>query len=472
MSGSHESVKRVVIIGAGPAGLAAGYRLCDQGMDTLIVEQDSQVGGLSRTIRYKGNYFDIGGHRFFTKNKEVLTWWQDLLKEDLLKIPRSSKIYYQDTFFNYPLSVRNVLANIGWVNAFLIPLSYLKSRLFPQRKETNFEQWIVNRFGRKLYQLFFKEYTEKVWGIPCRQISSDWASERIKGLSLSTALRNALSGGRNNTVKTLIKEFLFPRFGSGMMYEAIAQKITEKGGEVKLRSEVIQIKHDYKRIKSLVCKDSVSGSIFEVGGSDFCSSMPITSLVARMDPPPGRFILETCQRLRYRSMVMVYCIVDRKDLSPDNWIYVHSPQVRVARIQNFRKWSPAMVAGPDKASLGMEYFCDEGDAFWSLSDRDLIDLGVRELEKLKLATYKEVTDGYVLRVPKAYPIYDDGYRQALAVIKDFVSGFSNLQCIGRYGMFQYTNMDRSTLIGFLAAKNILGAHEDLWSADLGEACND
>jgi len=465
-------MKKVIIIGAGPAGLAAGHKLSGQGVETVILEKDAQVGGISRTIRYKGNYFDIGGHRFYTNNQEVLSWWQNILKEDFLKVPRQSRIYYQETFFDYPISIVNVLFNIGLFNALAIVASYLKSRFIPRGRENNLEQWMINRFGKKLYEIFFKEYTQKVWGVSCAKLSPDWAGKRIKGLSLFVAIRNAIFSGRGNKVKTLIKEFYFPRLGAGMMYEAAAGNITAKGGKINLYAEVVEINHDQNKITGVVCKDSRTGNKFNLQGSDFCSSMPLTLLVSRMNPLPSKDILEMCEKLSYRSLVMVYVIVRRKDLAPDNWIYVHSSSVLVARIQNFGRWSPDMVADPNTSSLGMEYFCDEEDYFWQRTDKSILETAAGELEKLKLCRKEEIIDGFVLRVAKAYPVYSLDYRSALDVLKNFVSRFSNLQCIGRYGMFQYNNMDNSAFSGFLAARNILGAKRDLWSIDLEKEYDD
>lgn len=465
-------MKKVVIIGAGPAGLAAGHKLCGLGVETIILEKDAQVGGLSRTIRYKRHYFDIGGHRFYTNNKEVFSWWQNILKEDFRKIARKSRIYYQKTFFDYPLSIFNVLFNIGLLNALAIVASYLKSRFLPRARENNLEKWMTNHFGKRLYEIFFKEYTQKVWGMPCVKLSADWAGKRIKGLSLFVAVRNAFFSSRGNKVKTLLKEFYFPRLGAGMMYEAAAVNIIAKGGKLYLHTEVVQIRHDWNKIIAVACKDSRTGKNFDLEGSDFCSSMPLTLFVSRMNPLPGKDILEMCKKLRYRSLVMAYFIVKRKDLAPDNWIYVHSPNVLVARIQNFGRWSPEMVADPNTSSLGLEYFCDEGDQFWLRPDKSILETAAGELEKLKLCRKEEISDGFVLRVAKAYPVYSLDYRPALEALKNFVSRFLNLQCIGRYGMFQYNNMDNSAFSGFLAAKNILGAKRNLWSIDLEKECDD
>ena len=460
------NAKKCVIIGAGPAGLAAGFKLSGQKISTVILEKDAQPGGISRTICYKGNYFDIGGHRFFTKNKEVFGWWHDLLKEDFLKVPRSSRIFYNGKYFDYPISVKNVLFGLGFGGAILILASYIKARIFPLRAEASLEQWLTNRFGKRLYRIFFKNYSEKVWGMPCENISADWAAERIKGVSLSAAVRNAISGGRNNKIKSLISEFYFPRLGAGMMYEAAARKIIAQGGEIKFNSEVVKIKHVERKIISLIYRDTLTGNLFEIEGSDFCSSMPITSLVERMEPSVSGQVLDVCKKLRYRSLILVFLVLDTKDFCQDTWIYIHSPLVKAARIQNFRQWSKDMLADLKTSTLGVEYFCDEQDGFWRQSDEVLKDLAVRELEKIGLAKGKVALDSLVVRVPKAYPVYERGYQQALDVIKGFVSGFPNLQCMGRYGLFHYNGMDHSVLTGFLAAQNLMGAGKDLWNVNV------
>jgi protoporphyrinogen oxidase len=462
-------MRKVVVIGAGPAGLAAGFKLCESKINPIILEKDSIVGGISRTIKYKGCYFDIGGHRFFTKNKLVFNWWREILKDDFVKRPRYSRIYYRGKFFNYPISITNVIFNLGIFHSVPVLFSYLKSRLFPSRDEKSFEKWVTNRFGNRLYQIFFKSYTEKIWGIPGNQISADWAMQRIKGLSLVSVLRNALFKGKKNTIKTLIKEFYYPRLGSGMMYEAVGERIIQRGGLIKLNSEVIQIKHDNNRITALICRNTKDETLFEIEGTDFCSSMPLNLLVSRMDPSPGRYILEMCKRLNYRSLLMVYFVLGRKDLFKDNWIYIHSPDVAVCRIQNYKNWSPDMVSDPNESSLGLEYFCTEGDSMWCQSDKVAIELAANELEKLKIASKNDIRDAFVLRVSNAYPVYDKNYHEALQVIKDFIGRFSNLQCIGRTGMFCYNGMDHSVLTGFLAAENIFGAKNNLWGVNADQS---
>lgn len=459
-------MNKIVIIGAGPAGLAAASKLSERNVSSIILEKDSMVGGISRTVKYKGCYFDIGPHRFFTKNKAVFNWWQDNLKGNFIKKSRYTRIYYKGKMFNYPIAISNVILNLGLFGSFPIFLSYLKSCLFPARNEDCFQNWVINRFGNRLFQIFFRDYTEKLWGMPCSEISADWAAQRIKGLSLSSALGNCLQRGKKNKIKTLVSEFYYPRFGSGMMYETVARRIIEKGCTIKLNSEVVQIKHNNKKIMALICKDASSGKLFEIEGTDFCSSMPLNLLVSRMDPLPGEGLLKVCRQLNYRSLLMVYFILGRQDLFKDNWIYIHSKDIKAGRIQNYKNWGMDMVSSPAVSSLGLEYFCTEGDLIWAQSDAAAIKLAVGELERLKIAGSKDILAAFVLRVPNAYPVYGRNYREAIEMIKGFISRFTNLQCMGRAGMFRYNNMDHSILTGFLAADNILGQKTDLWNINI------
>ena len=456
-------MKRAVVIGAGPAGLAAAWKLCGQGIDTTVLEQDDLVGGLSRTLRYRGNRFDIGGHRFYTLDPRVMEWWRGLLGEDFLTVNRRSRIHHHGRYFSYPISIPDVLARIGFLRSSIVLASYLKSRLFPVA-EAALEQWMVNRFGRRLYELFFRDYSAKVWGLPCDKLSADIAGQRIRGLSVGRALRNAVDKGRGNRVTTLIREFYYPRLGAGMMYEACADRIRAAGGRIELGRKVIAVNHDGKRVLSVLCEGKDGRGLVE--GSDFCSSMPLTRLVQWLKPEPPAGVLEASRQLRYRSLVMVYCVVSREKVSADNWIYVQSPELKVGRIQNFRNWSPAMLADPSTSSLGMEYFCDEGDKTWMMDDRALLSLASEELQKLGLCRREEVIDGFVVRVPMAYPVYALGYREPLKTLEGFVRGFSNLQCMGRYGLFHYNSMDHSILTGLAAAGNVMSERSecnDTWS---------
>ncbi|UNU26534.1 NAD(P)/FAD-dependent oxidoreductase [Microcoleus vaginatus] len=451
----------VAIVGAGPAGLTAAYELVKQGIIPVVLEKGDKVGGIARTETYKGYRFDIGGHRFYTKVEAVQQLWQEVLGNEFIKVPRLSRIFYRGKFFNYPISAFNTLFNLGIIESMLIILSYVKVRIWPLTEEKTFEQWVINRFGERLYKTFFKTYTEKVWGIPCSEIQADWAAQRIKGLSLTTAIINALFG--SNDTKTLIKEFDYPALGPGMMWEKFAEAVENKDGKVYLDTKVISFEREGNKIKSITAEQN--GEVVQYSADNFITSMPISALVARLKPQPPEEVLHAARSLKYRDFLIVSLIVNRKDLFPDNWIYIHSPEVKVGRIQNFKNWSAALVPDASKSCLGMEYFCSVGDEVWEMSDAQLIELATRELVGLGLATTAEVEDGVVIRQPKAYPVYDGEYRGHLQVLEGFVKGIENLQTIGRNGMHRYNNQDHSMLTGMLAVRNILGEKHDLWDVN-------
>ena len=453
--------KQVVIIGAGPAGLTAAYGLIRQGVRPIVLEKADKVGGIARTETYKGYHFDIGGHRFFTKMARIDRLWGETLGEDFLNVPRLSRIYYQGRFFDYPLQAFNALYSLGIFEGLLIMASYFRAQVLPYSEEETFEQWVSNRFGRRLYRTFFKTYTEKVWGIPCDKIQADWAAQRIKGLSLIVALSNALLG--NKQAKSLISEFRYPLRGPGMMWGRFRETIEEGGGKVLPDSDVIRLGHEKGRVTDLCY--SQNGERIEVAVEHVISSVPVNRLVGLLEPEVPDHVLEAGRGLSYRAFLIVGLIVDREDLFPDQWIYVHSPHVRVGRIQNFKNWSAAMVPDPQRTSVGMEYFCNEGDDLWNTPDETLIDLASRELSQLGLAEQGDVIDGFVVRQPDAYPIYDPGYRDRLQVIREFLGTIGNLQTIGRSGMHRYNNMDHSMYTGMLAAENVLSAHHDLWEVN-------
>ena len=452
--------KHFVIIGAGPAGLTAAYEVTKRGIAATVLEKNDKVGGLARTENYRGYHFDLGGHRFFTKVAEVKDLWHELLRDDFLRRPRLSRIFYQSKFFDYPLKPSNALRGLGITRSAAVALSYAWWQIFPYGKEETFEQWVTNRFGRELFKTFFKTYTEKVWGISCSELKAEWAAQRIKDLSLKTALLNTIIKPRK-TIKTLIDEFEYPRLGPGMMWNVAARRVTEAGGSVHLNSDVIQINHADGRIDNVVFL--ADGRTETVAGTDFISSMPITELIKKLNPPPPPAAVEAAGRLHYRDFLTVCLIIDKPDLFPDNWIYVHDPAVKLGRIQNFKNWSPEMVADPAKSSLGLEYFCTEGDEIWSMTDSDLIELGTQEISRIGLARPGDVIDGCVVRVPKAYPVYDSEYQSYLETLKEFTSALQNLQTIGRNGLHRYNNQDHSMVTGMLAVRNLLdGEKNDLW----------
>lgn len=458
---SHSNYS-VVIIGAGPAGLTAAYELSKQEVPAVVLEADSIVGGLARTVNYKGYLFDIGGHRFFTKWAEVEQIWKEILGEKLLERPRLSRIYYRRKFFFYPLRPTNTLFGLGILESLRILLSYFHSWVFPSRQEENLEQWISNRFGRRLYKIFFKTYTEKVWGIPCTEIRAEWAAQRIRGLSLTTAIRNALFKPKKVKVKTLLDRFHYPERGPGEMWETLSERLRQRGYPVLLERSVVRICHSGGKITHLVTRGSHGEEAFS--GSHFISSMPIRDLINVLDPAPPKEIRDAANRLRYRDFLIVSLIINRKELLPDNWIYIHEPAVKVGRIQNFKNWSPAMVPDPSKTCVGMEYFVFENDELWSSPDHALIELARRELVQLGLARTEEILDGTVVRMPKAYPMYDNCWFQEVDKIRRYVEAcLPNLQLVGRNGMHKYNNQDHSMMTALCAARNILGATYDLWA---------
>ncbi len=458
----------VVIIGAGPAGLTAAYELCKAGLAPVVLEQDAGVGGLAKTVNHKGFRFDIGGHRFYTKVEAADRIWREVLPaEDFLRRQRLSRIYYDKKFFHYPLRASSMLLKMGVWEGGLILLSYLRAALSPRKTERTFEEWVTNRFGRRLYETFFKSYTEKVWGIPCDEISAEWAAQRIKGLSLAVVLKELLfrrnGGGKGATVKTLVNEFDYPRLGPGMMWERMAELVKEGGGRVRPGSRVERIL--WRRGAVEAVEISNGERLETLRGDHFISSMPVRELARRLSPAPPAEVLAAADRLQYRDFITVVLIVRRADLFPDNWIYIHDPSVKLGRVQNFKNWSPDMVPDPSKTCLGLEYFCFEGDGLWAMPDEELIELGKRELEKLGLARADEVEEGTVVRVPKAYLVYDATYKESLATVREFLNALPNLQLVGRNGMHKYNNQDHSMMTALMAARNILGASYDLWEVN-------
>ena len=448
----------VIVIGAGPAGLAAAHELTRGGLTPLVLESAGAVGGIARTEIHAGCRFDIGGHRFYTRNAEVLSLWRRTLGPDLRTVRRLSRIHYGGQFFNYPLRLLNTLHNLGPVESSLMLLSYLKAKLRPARDAETFEQWVTTRFGSRLYQRFFRTYTEKVWGMSCRDIRADWAAQRIGDLSMTKAIRGALVGRRD--ARTLIGEFLYPTQGAGMMWRRFESAVIDRGGEVRVGHEVVGLHHEDGRVRSAVVRRG--DRAVQIPADSFISSMPLTELVARLRPAPPPDVRAAAAELRHRAFILVGLVVDRPQLFPDNWVYVHSPNVRVGRVQNFGNWSPAMVHNAAVSPLGMEYFCDVHDDLWGRSDAELIGLAERELAALGLARGGEIIDAVVVREPKAYPVYDRHYRRNVAVIRDHLRTLDNLQTIGRNGMHRYNNQDHSMLTGILAARNLLGEANDLW----------
>lgn len=459
----------VLIAGAGPAGLTAAAELAARGIRSEIFEKDSEyVGGIARTVRYKGYRFDIGGHRFFSKSPEITAWWRERLPDDFIQVRRMSRIFYRGRFFDYPLRAMNALFNLGVWTSGLCMLSYVRARLFPIRPEKSFADWVTNRFGKKLFTIFFKTYTEKVWGMPCGEISADWAAQRIKGLSLLKAVWHALlpqkkqSGGA--VVKTLIDTFEYPRLGPGMMWEKTAADLNAAGSPVHMGTEVLAICHDGTRATGFRVR-SGDGAVRLVEGDAFILSMPLRETVEKLEPPLPEEARAAAARLRYRDFLTVALMVRRTGLFPDNWIYVHDPGVKLGRIQNFNNWSPEMVPDAGATCLGLEYFCFEGDGLWTMDDAALIELGKKELGQLGLIDPADVFDGCVVRMPKSYPVYGPGYQEDVDIIRRALAPFENLQVVGRNGMHKYNNQDHSMMTALLAARNLAGASYDVWKVN-------
>ncbi len=465
-----------VVAGAGPAGLTAAYELTKHGASCVVLEAEpTLVGGISRTDQYKGYRFDIGGHRFFSKSDEVNRLWHEILGPDqFLTRKRMSRIYYDRRFFHYPLKPLDALTKLGPVRSARILLSYVLARLRPIKPERSFEDWTVNRFGRALFEMFFKTYTEKVWGMSTKEISADWAAQRIKGLNLTKTVLNALFGGRKGrakgkgngeVIKTLIDSFQYPRLGPGQMWEAAREKVRSGGNAVHHDRRVARIEHDGSAVTAFLAVDS-RFRVTRYLGRNFLSTLPIRELIRVMEPPAPVEVIEAAESLRYRDFLTVVLILDRPETFPDNWIYIHEPDVRVGRIQNFKNWSPDLVPDPSRSSLGLEYFCFEGDDLWSRTDADLIGLGRREIEAIGLARSVDVVDGCVVRMPKAYPVYDDVYQDHLKVIRAWLKTLGNLELAGRNGMHKYNNQDHSMMTALLAARNILGLGRfDTWKVN-------
>ena len=461
----------VAIIGAGPAGLTAGYLLAKNGVAAVVLEADpTYVGGISRTARYKGFRFDIGGHRFFSKSRAVEDFWNEILPQDMLERPRSSRIYYRKKFFAYPLKPFEALLKLGPVCSFLCLLSWARARLFPVRDPANFAEWVSNQFGRRLFQIFFKSYTEKVWGMSCEEISADWAKQRIKGLSLGSALRHALlpARARSPVIRTLIHSFRYPRKGPGMMWEATAARMQSLGGDIRMGCKVCRCHYDATTESWIVQFRDPSGEVQQIRAQHVISSAPLRELVRGLTPSVSPRVIEAAEQLKYRDFLTVMLIVRARDAFPDNWIYIHDPSVKVGRIQNFRSWSPEMVPEADKACYGLEYLCFEHDGLWETSDADLIALGQRELEQIGLARAAQVIDGCVVRQKKAYPVYDEDYARNVAAIRaELEQRYPNLHLVGRNGMHKYNNQDHAMMTAMLCVENILAGEKlyDLWQVN-------
>ena len=482
-SSARVTVPPVVVIGGGPAGLTAARELAEAGDPVVVVEEDSVLGGISRTVERDGWRFDIGGHRFFTKVKPVEEFWHKVLPpEDFLLRPRMSRIYYDGKFYDYPIKLGNALRNLGLLEAFRCGLSFLWVRVHPPKDLTTLEGYIVSNYGWRLYHHFFKTYNEKVWGVSASELSADWGAQRIKGMSLWSAvwepIRSSVAGKRRDRSKqltSLIEEFAYPKLGPGMMWERCAEQVTDMGGTVRMETRATRIHvEDGAAVAVTVDTSGGAGVAGAAGGeerleaSHVISSMPLTSLSRIVDPPVPGEVLAAADALHYRDFLTVALVVPHDRGFPDNWIYIHSPDVEVGRIQNFGAWSPYMVKD-GRTCLGMEYFVFEGDELWNCSDDELVALGTKELAMIGLVDPSDVEAGYVVRMPKAYPVYDDAYRDHVEIIRRwFEEHAPNVHPVGRNGMHKYNNQDHSMYTAMLTVENIHGAHHDIWSVNVEE----
>jgi len=464
----------VAIIGAGPAGLTAAYQLTKLGYSVTVIEKDPvYVGGISRTVEHDGFRFDIGGHRFFSKSKEVVDLWNEILPDDFIERPRMSRIYYEGKFYSYPLRGFEALMNLGIWRSTMCMLSYAKAKAFPTKDPRSFEQWVVNQFGHKLYSIFFKTYTEKVWGMPCDEMSADWAAQRIKGLSLGGAVIDGLKRSlglnkrRNDgmAVKTLLETFRYPRQGPGMMWDAARDKVLAGGNRVLMGTALHQISQDQATGRWRVAARR-GEEMLTINAGHVISSAPMRELAGRIHPLPAT--LPNALDLNYRDFLTVALMIRSDDLFPDNWIYIHDPRVKVGRVQNFRSWSPEMVPDESLACVGLEYFCFEGDGLWSASDDDLVALATKELATLGLADPATVVGGRVVRQEKAYPVYDDAYRTNVEEMRgELEARYPTLHLVGRNGMHRYNNQDHAMMTAMLTVRNIQAGERiyDIWAVN-------
>jgi protoporphyrinogen oxidase len=499
--------RSAIIIGAGPAGLTAAYEMVTRtDIIPVIIEKSYDIGGISKTLVYKGNRMDIGGHRFFSKSDLVMKWWQNILplqgtspagpdpeKTDMVMLIRNrlSRIFFLGKFFDYPVSLsRKTINNLGLARIVSIGWSYIKIRISPLKKIVSLEDFFISRFGRKLYETFFRDYTEKVWGVPCSEIPSEWGAQRVKGLSVSHAILHSLKSffrvkrsiEQKNTDTSLIEQFLYPKLGPGQMWETVAGIIEEKGGKIIFNSEVIGLKYIDNQITELVYRDCENGLEKNLQGDYFFSSMPVKDLIAAMGNNIPSLVREVAEGLQYRDFITVGLLLNKlciknetgintiNGLVPDNWIYIQEKGVKVGRLQIFNNWSPYLVADPNKVWMGLEYFCNEGDSLWEMSDNGFIDFAINELQSINIIDRNDVIDSTIFRMPKTYPAYFGTYTQ-FSVIRDFTDRFTNLFLVGRNGMHRYNNQDHSMLTAITAVNNIIEGHtskSNIWDINTEE----
>ena len=450
--------KSIAVIGAGPAGLTAAYKLAQKGVKATVYEADSAVGGMAKTISLWGQLVDLGPHRFFSSDPRVNNIWLEMARSDYSMVSRLTRIYYKTTFFNYPLRAANALRGLGLLEAMRCVLSYAKAVLAPIKDESTFEAWVTNRFGARLFQIFFKSYSEKLWGISCRELDADFAAQRIKKFSLFEAIRTALVGsGGQSKHKTLVDEFAYPNKGAGAVYQRMAERIIALGGEVKLQTPVAAVRPGEKPVVKLESGEEI---VFD----HVISSMPITWLVRQMDAPQE--VRDHVAALKFRNTILVYLRLACPSPFSDQWIYVHSPELKTGRISNFQNWVPSINNGSTETIICLEYWCYDQDSIWSRGNNELVALAIRETYGTSLVPDGAIREGKVVRLPRCYPVYSTGYKAHLDSVEKFLSSQPGVTAIGRYGAFKYNNQDHSILMGLLAAENVIdGAKHNLWAVN-------
>ncbi|HCA82336.1 MAG TPA: hypothetical protein DEP18_01010 [Flavobacteriales bacterium] len=451
------SKKKVAVIGAGPAGITAAYELAKAGVEVHVYEAGPRVGGLAQTIELWGQKVDIGPHRFFSNDTRVNKLWLEVAGKDYKMVDRLTRIYYKKKFFYYPLKPFDALFKLGIGTATVCMASYMKERVSPTKPDGSFETWVTSRFGKKLYSIFFKTYTEKLWGIPCHELDADFAAQRIKKLSLWEAVKNAVVGGKGNKHKTLVDQFAYPTGGTGMIYERMEQFVNANGGKVILNSPVKRV---LTQNGGAIAVELENGSTEKY--DETISSMPFSLMVSRLPDVPDT-IREKVNALTYRNTIIVFLNVEAKNLFPVNWLYVHASDLQMGRITNFRNWVPEINCGKDSCIIAIEYWCYNEDQMWNDSNEKLIELGTQELLKTGLIGNAKISDGFVYKIPRCYPVYSRGYKDNLKPVEDYLTTLKNLHVIGRYGAFKYNNQDHSILMGLMAAENIVkGTNHNLW----------
>ena len=444
-----EDKRNIIIIGAGPAGLSAAARLCELKNKPILFESSNKVGGMSGSINLWGHTVDYGPHRFFSSDKVVVEFWQRYVKSNFVMVKRQTRIYFGRKFYDYPLKPINALKNLGIFQSFYSLLSYLKAKVFKKKENGSLETWLSNRFGDKLYKTFFKTYTEKLWGISCKELDADWAAQRIQKLTLGGAIKNALLKGKKIKHKTLVDEFAYPKSGNQFFYDQLSKFIEKEiNQEINFNSKVTKIILRGNKVKGVLLQDGQ-----EYKCDWLISTMPITSLIKGLKDVPEK-VKKAANSLRFRNTILVYLLIDSDKLFPDQWLYIHEPNVLHGRVTNFRNWSPYIVANDNRTVICLEFWCFDDDIIWQKNESDLVKIASNEISKIDLIKESSIIDGKLVKIPKCYPVYEKGYKEHLNVLQKYIDGIDGLVPIGRYGSFKYNNQDHSLLMGIMAAESI------------------